>query len=86
MLNAKYDRRADVLYVSTERNGPAVASEGEHGIIWRYLVADGTLVGLTVMDFGEYWRRHLPSLIQQMAAQFHVPPAVAKDTLERVSL
>lgn len=76
-----YDRLADVLYVSTPRNGPSYAREGSDGIVWRYLETDGSLVGMTIMDFDCYWKRHLPDLAAQVARHFHVPAKKAKSVL-----
>lgn len=83
-FRVKYDRLADVLYISTERNGPAYAREGADGIIWRYLETDDTLVGATIMDFDCYWRAHLTNLIAQVANQFRVPAKEAKTVLDLV--
>lgn len=84
-FRVKYDRLADVLYVSTERNGPAYAVEGRDGIIWRYLEADGSLVGATIMDFDCYWKNHFPDLVGQISSRFHVPAVQARATLELAS-
>lgn len=81
-FRVKYDRLADVLYISTDRNGPAYAREGDDGIIWRYLETDNSLVGVTVMDFDCYWKSHLASLVSQVSNRFHVAPNRAKDALE----
>lgn len=82
MFKVRYDRRADVLYVSTDRNGPAVAREGDDGIVWRYLRDDGALVGVTIMDFAAYWLPRLDGLVAQIAARFHVPQKDAEKALE----
>lgn len=81
-FNVKYDPRTDVLYISTDRNGPAYAREGDDGIIWRYLETDHSLVGVTVMDFDAYWKSHMADLVSQMSAHFHIPARYAKSTLE----
>lgn len=81
-FRVKYDRRADVLYVSTERNGPSYAREGSDGIVWRYLESDDTLVGVTVMDFDCYWKGNLPELIKQVSSHFHVPAKKARAALK----
>ncbi len=83
-LNVRYDRCADILYVSTELNGPAKAREGDDGIVWRYRVSDDTLVGATVMDFEEIWRARMADLIQQMASNFHVSAQSAAKALEKL--
>jgi uncharacterized protein YuzE len=84
-FRVKYDRLADVLYVSTERNGPSYAREGSDGIVWRYLESDGSLVGVTILDFDCYWKGHLPDLADQVARHFHVPTKKAKTVLEHAN-
>ena len=85
-LVTEYDRLADVLYVATNRNGPAIGREGDDGIIWRYLDSDGTIVGMTVMDFDSYWRSHLSELASQLSARFHIAPKQAKRFLEHLDV
>jgi uncharacterized protein YuzE len=76
-----YDQRADVLYVTTGSNGPSLATEGDDGIVWRHLSADGRLVGMTIMDFESYWKQHLTQLTDQLANKFHVPKDQAQTAL-----
>jgi uncharacterized protein YuzE len=83
-LRTTYDKRADVLYVTTNRNGPAFAREDANGIIWRYLSTDDSLVGATIMDFDAYWKAHIGDLAMQLANRFRVPQTRAKDVLEGV--
>ncbi len=81
-FRVKYDRFADVLYISTDRNGPSYAREGEDGIIWRYLEADRSLVGVTIMDFNCHLKGKLPDLIIQVSSHFHVTSKKARMVLE----
>ena len=80
-FKVSYDQRADVLYVTTESNGPSLATEGDDGIVWRHLTSDGRLVGMTVLDFESYWKNHLTQLTDQLATKFHVPQHLAKTAL-----
>lgn len=80
-FRVQYDPRTDVLYISTDRNGPAYAREGDDGIVWRYLESDHSLVGVTVMDFDAYWKDHMSDLTSQMSAHFHIPERRAKRAL-----
>jgi uncharacterized protein YuzE len=80
-FKVSYDQRADVLYVTTESNGPSLATEGDDGIVWRHLTSDGRLVGMTVLDFESYWKNHLTQLTDQLATRFHVPQHLAKTAL-----
>ncbi len=81
-FRVKYDGRADVLYISTERNGPSYAREGRDGVIWRYLESDDSLVGVTIMDFDCYWKGNLADLVVQVSSHFHVEKQHARATLE----
>jgi len=81
-----YDRHADVLYVTTSRNGPAHAKEDDNGIIWRYLDTDDTLIGVTIMDFSEYWKPRISELAKQVSLHFHVPRTQAAAVLERADV
>ena len=82
-FKVSYDQRADVLYVTTESNGPSLATEGDDGIVWRHLTSDGRLVGMTVLDFESYWKHHITQLTDQLATRFHVPQHLAKTALLR---
>ena len=81
-LHIRYDRLSDVLYVETPRFGPVVGTEGAPGLIWEYLDDDGSLVGLTVMDYHAYWMPRLPQLVNEMSRHFHVPANKARELLE----
>jgi uncharacterized protein YuzE len=48
-----YDRGSDVLYLTLHRARAAHGVE-ENGIVWRY-AADGTLLGITIMDLEDRW-------------------------------
>ena len=81
-FRVRYDRASDVLYVTTPNYGPAYGEEAEPGVFWRYLDVDGTLVGMTVMDYQAYWRPRFPSLIEQFSQHFHLPQQAAREVLE----
>lgn len=81
-FRVRYDSASDVLYITTEAFGPAYGEEDAPGVFWRYLDADGTLVGVTVLDFGSYWKPRLPSLVEQISQHFHVPTKDARSVLE----
>lgn len=69
----KYDRFGDVLYFTTPTNRPALADEDELGLLWRYAVDGGDLVGVTVMDFSAYWSKHKGDLASRISTHFSVP-------------
>lgn len=80
-LHTRYDRRADVLYLFTDRNRPAIAKEDSMGIVWRY--ADNfELVGATIIDFHEIWSDRMAELAEALANQFHLPRQRAAKALE----
>jgi len=53
-FRVSYDESADVLYVTSAHWRSVYGVEDHNGIVWRF-DADGTLVGVTIMDFS---RRH----------------------------
>ena len=53
-FRVSYDESADVLYVTSGDRRSTHGVEDHNGIVWRF-DADGTLVGVTIMDFS---RRH----------------------------
>ena len=55
MIDAAYDRHADVLYIALGRPRPDYGEEGEEGIIWRFAEADDALCGVTVLGFCDIW-------------------------------
>lgn len=81
-LRARYDRLSDVLYITSDPDTPAVSEEGEEpGLMWRYAVDDGKLIGVTVMDFEAYWSRRSSQLIESLARRFHVSKKAAETAL-----
>ena len=80
-FRVRYDRASDVLYVTTSNYGPAYGEEAEPGVFWRYLDIDGTLVGMTVMDYQAYWRPRFSSLIEQFSQHFHLTSPAAEEVL-----
>lgn len=81
-LHARYDRRADVLYVFTDINAPAYAQEAPDGIVWRFRDSDDKLISAIIIDFEELWARQLPDLAAKLAKQFHVSRPAANKVLE----
>lgn len=81
MLRSRYDRFADVLYITTPDNAPAKASEDDEGLLWRYSVSDGHLVGATVMDYAGFWKQHRSSLASRVSKMFKVSLTDAKKAL-----
>ena len=55
MIDAAYDRHADVLYIALGRPRPDYGEEGDEGIIWRFAEADDAPCGVTVLGFRDVW-------------------------------
>jgi uncharacterized protein YuzE len=56
-----YDRDADVLYISIGSPRPAHTYEEEQGLLIRKDPRTGETVGVTILDYEEYFRQ-LPDL------------------------
>ena len=52
-----YDRDADVLYVSIGSPRPAYTEEDARGLLIRKDPHTGEIVGITVLDYEEHFRR-----------------------------
>lgn len=76
-ITARYDRSADVLYVTTDRNAPAKAKVDGDGLIWRYAMSTGEPVGVTIMDYKSFWVDHLAEIVSSVAKVFHVSASQA---------
>ncbi len=82
-LHARYDRRADVLYLYIDANAASTAREDERGIVWRFR-DDQRPVGATIIDFHEIWDGRMQELANALAEQFHMPARRAAKTLATV--
>lgn len=80
-LQVSYDRHADVLYITVKR-APADSREDLPGLLWRYSLKDGDLVGLTIMDYASYWQPRLDELIKQLADRFQMSSSSAREVLK----
>jgi uncharacterized protein YuzE len=65
-----YDRDADVLYISIGSPRPAHTYEEEQGLLIRKDPRTGETVGVTILDYEEYFRQ-LPDL-----SWYDHPPAL----------
>jgi uncharacterized protein YuzE len=81
-LRSTYDRDSDVLYLTTRPGAHARSREEQPGLVWRYSVDDGKLVGLTVVDFSTHWRKRRPELVGQIAERFSLPVRDAQEVLD----
>lgn len=56
-IQCSYDRDADVLYVSVGSPRAASTEELDFGVLLRRDTATGEIVGVTVLDYAEHFRR-----------------------------
>ncbi len=78
-----YDAASDVLYLHVRAGIPAISSEGEPGVFWRYS-GDGDIVGVTVIDFETYWGPRIDQLIDDVAQRLRLPRRAVREGLTHV--
>jgi len=67
-----YDRDSDVLYISTRQVPAARGVEEPSGVVWRY-DREGELIGVTVVDFHDYWFNRRGVLAREISRRFDLP-------------
>ena len=75
-IQTTYDADSDVLYLTSSSAIAIRGVEDENGFVWR-TCADGTLVGLTVLDYRERWAGDRSLLLRDIAERFAIAPAQA---------
>ncbi len=80
-FDVKYDCGSDVLYISTRIDSASRGIEDEYGFVWRY--RDDELIGVTVIDFKDYWTFHIPILAGEISNRFHFPLSQVELVLHR---
>jgi hypothetical protein len=83
-FSLRYDKYGDVLYVTTPTNRPALTDEDDVGLLWRYSTDNGELVGVTILDYGAYWKSHREDLAGRISDHFHVPAGEVEKLLPDV--
>lgn len=81
-LKATYDRASDVLYITTRPGVPALSSHGPFGLVLRFDVDTREPIGVTVVDFSEFWRDRLDRLVDEISAHLHTPRQVAYEVVQ----
>ena len=81
-IRAKYDGRADVLYVTLGDGRPDRYVEDGDGLVWRYN-ADGVVYGVTVMDYHHIWSERRSALVTLISDQLHVAPPLILHALKQ---
>jgi uncharacterized protein YuzE len=83
LLNVRYDRNSDVLYISVRREVATKGVEDRQGIIWRY-DREGGLIGATVLDYQGLWEGKGHQLATELSRRFEIPTDEIKHALEAV--
>jgi uncharacterized protein YuzE len=86
VMRTSYDKVADVLYVTTRPGVPARSDEGEEpGVIWRYEIDSGELIGATILDFAHYWSgERFSDLVDALADKFGLSRADTRKALTNI--
>jgi len=79
-----YDKDADVLYISTQPGRHGIARESLPGVLWRYNPDDGSIVGVTIIDFSCYWVSRLDDLASDLMNHLPLGPPEASSLLQAV--
>lgn len=77
-FRVRYDRGSDVLYVTRRPGRPARSEPGRPGMVWRYDLQSGELIGVTIIDFSTYWRPRERELLAQLASHFSIARSEAE--------
>lgn len=80
-LTVSYDRHSDVLYLSVGPSKIARSEEEQPGLVWRYDVSSGKVIGLTVVDFSTYWWPRATDLAHQIADRLYLSEKDARNML-----
>ncbi|MCY4196638.1 MAG: DUF2283 domain-containing protein [Rhodobacteraceae bacterium] len=77
-VDKKYDEEGDVLYLTIQSGVPGIAEESLPGVLWRYSPNTKALVGITILEFSDYWMEQLDELIQELDNRLHIGKRKAK--------
>lgn len=81
----RYDRQADVLYVSKDEPAPSyVVEDDDTGLVWRTRFDDDTLSGVTVMGFRQMWAPRVLELLQIVSERFGIAQTIADSSADTV--
>ncbi len=76
-----YDDKGDVLYLTLQPGKPGIAEETLPGVLWRYSPDTQDLVGITILEFSDYWMEHLDELVQDLDNRLHIGKRKARALL-----
>jgi uncharacterized protein YuzE len=80
-LKVTYDRASDVLYLTTRPGVPARSRHGRMGLVLRYDVETDEPIGVTVVDFAEFWRHRIDELVDEIAAHLRTSRHIAYEAV-----
>jgi uncharacterized protein YuzE len=83
-FNVTYDADSDVLYISKRKAPAASGVQDKYGFVWRY-DADGDLIGLTVLDFKDFWCAKRDILENEISEHFSISRAQANVVLSHAA-
>ena len=84
-LHGAYDANADTLYLSFNSTAPAVSREEDApGLYWRYALDDGSLIGVTILDFDAHWSGQRAELLDELVSKLQVSRKQAQCVLDSV--
>lgn len=69
-IHASYDDITDVLYLRSGRSVAMRSREDEAGLVLRYDLGSDKPVGVTIVDFREYWGRENQHLVSRLSEFF----------------
>ena len=78
-----YDQDSDVLYISVLPGRPGVAEESLPGVLLRKDPDTDELVGITVIDFSEYWPVYMKDLVTELERNLCIGDELVQDMLEK---
>ena len=78
----RYDKNSDVLYISVNPGKHGIAEETLPGVLWRYGIEHRDIVGVTIMDFSQYWGSRLDELEYDLVSHLDISSEKAKSLLQ----
>lgn len=85
-IQVEYDDIGDVLYILIADPHNTKNIEEHAGLVLRYDPKTRAPVGVTIVDFKEYWQQHHHSqLVQYLADFFKMPKQETERVLQRAS-
>jgi uncharacterized protein YuzE len=80
VLKATYDRDADVLYLTLRREPAVRGVEDRYGIVWRF-DAEGSVIGVTIVDYRDRWDDKAGELIAKISERLRIPSSEIEKAL-----